>query len=250
MPTFRENAVVLKSKTLRDADRHYVLFTEGRGKMTVLAKGSRKGKSKMAPHLSPFGIVDVMIAKGRVIDRLAGASLVRPCRQIMQSLSRTALVQGFLLAVDALTKRDLPDERTFRLITEFLDAVNNGPEPEEGERGVAFDAAVGKLFDHLGFALELHECIRCRNPLVPVGNALNVHRGGIECADCRDSLATSISTEAIKALRFLRQEPIAYSALLRLSPQVRHEVSFLTDLLLSSQIESRFHALRYIRAVS
>lgn len=249
MPTFRENAVVLKTKALRDADRHYVLFTEGRGKVTVLAKGSRKGKSKMAPHLAPFGTVDVMIAKGRVIDRLAGASLVRPCREIMRSLQRTALAQGFLLAVDALTKRDLPDERTFRLIVEFLDAVDGGPEPEDGERGIAFDAGVAKLLDLLGFALELRECVRCRNPLVPDGNALNVLRGGMECASCRDPLATPVSTAAIKALRFFRQEPVASSALLALTPQVRREVSFLTDLLLSSQIENRFHALKYMRSV-
>lgn len=249
MPTFRENAVVLRTKTIRDADRHYVLFTEGRGKVTVLAKGSRKGKSKMAPHLSPFGIVDVMIAKGRVIDRLAGASLVRPCRDIMQSLQKTALAQGFLLAVDALVKRDLTDERTYRLITEFLDAVDTGPEPDDGERGIAFDAAIGKLFDQLGFALELRECVRCRNQLVPQGNALNVLRGGIECGDCRDPLATPVSTDAIKALRFFRQEPVAHSALLRLPPHVRREVSFLTDLLLSSQIENRFHALKYMRSV-
>ena len=249
MPTFRENAVVLRTKALRDADRHYVLFTEGHGKMTVLAKGSRKGKSKMAPHLASFGIVDVMIAKGRVIDRLAGASLVRPYKQLLRSLQRTALVQSFLLAVDSLTKRELPDERTFRLITEFLEAADNGPEPEEGERGMAFDAGIARLLDVLGFALELRECVRCRAALVPDGNALSVLRGGTECAACRNPLSTSVSSAAIKAMRFFRSEPIAAVALLRLSSGTRREIAFLTDLLLSSQIEHRFHALRYMKAV-
>lgn len=249
MPTFRENAVVLRTKALRDADRHYILFTETRGKMTVLAKGSRKGKSKMAPHLASFGVVDVMVAKARVIDRLAGASLVRPFKNLMRSLSRTALAQSFLLAVDSLTKRDLPDERTYRVITEFLEAVDIGPEPDLNERSLAFDAGVARLFDILGFALELHECVRCREPLVPDGNALNILRGGVECASCREPMATPVSSAAIKAMRFFRSEPVAATALLRLSPATRYEVGFLTDLLLSSQIEHRFHALRYMKSV-
>jgi DNA repair protein RecO (recombination protein O) len=249
MPTFRENAVVLRTKSLRDADRHYILFTESRGKMTVLAKGSRKGKSKMAPHLASFGIVDVMVAKGRVIDRLAGASLVRPYKNLMRSLPRTALAQSFLLAVDTLTKRDLPDERTFRIINEFLEAVDIGPEPEDNERSLAFDAGIARLLDTLGFALELRECVRCRAALVPDGNALNVLRGGVECANCREPLATPVSSAAIKAMRFFRTEPVAAVALLRLSPGTLREVGFLTDLLLSSQIEHRFHALRYMKAV-
>ncbi|MEY4723198.1 MAG: hypothetical protein RLZZ324_711 [Candidatus Parcubacteria bacterium] len=249
MATYRDQAVVLRSKTIRDADRHYVLFTRERGKVTVLAKGARKGKGKLGPHLSHFGVVDVMVAKGRVIDRLAGASLVQPHKGIILSLSRTALAQGFLLAVDALVRRDLPDERLYGLVCEFLDAIESGPEPMEGERGLAFDAGIARLFDLLGHGIELQECVRCRSTLVPEGNALNLHRGGMECASCRDPLATPISAETIKALRFFRSESVGMTAVLRLPLSVRREVGFVTDLLLSTQIENRFHALKYMKAV-
>lgn len=250
MPTSRENAVVLKAKTLRDADRHYTLFTERRGKIVVLAKGSRRSKSKMASHLSPFGVVDVMIAKGRIIDRLAGASLVKSCRAILSSLPRTSLAQGFLLAVDALTKRDLPDERTYRLIVEFLEAIDEGDEPSDMGRALAFDAGIARLLDGLGFGLELQECVSCREQLVPEGNALNVLRGGLECSGCRNPLSSPVSVDAIKTLRFFRREPISSAAFLRLSPQTGREVAFLTDLLLTSHLEGRFHALHYMKAVA
>jgi DNA repair protein RecO (recombination protein O) len=63
MATYRDKGIVLRSKTLRDADRHYVIFTERHGKVLILAKGSRRGKSKMSPHLGSFGVVDIMIAR-------------------------------------------------------------------------------------------------------------------------------------------------------------------------------------------
>ncbi len=250
MPTYRDRGVVLRTRTLRDADRHYIIYTETHGKIVVLAKGSRRGKSKMSPHLALFGVVDLMIAKGRVIDRLAGASLAKPYRSVITSLSKTALSQVFLHAVDALVKRELPDDRVFLLIEEFLHAIDSAPEPEQGSRGLAFDAAAARLLDLLGFALELRECVRCRTQLVPEGNSINFMLGGVECNNCRDPFSGEVSAEAIKAMRYFRTEPIAASASLRIPHSACREIIFLTDLLLTTHLEGRFHALNYLKAVS
>lgn len=250
MPTYRDQAIVLKTRPLRDADRHYALYTEAHGKVVVLAKGSRRGKSKLSPHLSSIGVVDVMIARGRVIDRLAGAGLVRPFRGIMDSLEKASLAQGFLLAVDALTKRELPDERIFRLLAEFLEAVEEAPVRHPGERDPLFDAGILKLMELLGVALDLRECVSCRNDLVPDGNALNVMAGGIECADCRHVAASTLSPEAIKALRFYCGGPVRAACSLQVPEATRREVGFVTDLLLTVHLEDRFDVLRYFKAVA
>lgn len=250
MATYRDKGIVLRTKALRDADRHYIVFTESHGKALLLAKGSRRGKSKMSPHLGSFGVVDLMVARGRIVDRLAGAGLVVPYRSIMASLEKTALAQGVLLAVDAMTKRELPEPRIFALLAEWLAALDAGPAPEPGRRHLLFDAAVGKLMEVLGFAIDLRACVRCRKPLVPEGNAVNVVAGGIECAACKDPAASPVSPEAIKALRFLRGEPFSSVPSLRLPSGVRREVGFITDLMLTTHLEERFAALHYLKAVA
>lgn len=250
MATYRDKGIVLRAKTLRDADRHYVVFTEGHGKVLLLAKGSRRGKSKMAPHLGSFGVVDLMVAKGRIVDRLAGAGLAVPYRTIIDSLEKTALAQGVLLAVDAMTKRELPEPRIFALLAEWMAALDASPAPDPGTRHLLFDAAITRLMAVLGFAIDLKSCVRCRRPLVPEGNAVNVIAGGIECAGCKDPGAASVSAEAIKALRFLRGEPFAAAPLLQLPPRVRREVGFITDLMLTTHLEERFSALHYLKAVA
>jgi len=250
MATYRDKGIVLRAKTLRDADRHYVVFTEGHGKVLLLAKGSRRGKSKMAPHLGSFGIVELMVAKGRIVDRLAGADLSVPYRSLMGSLEKTALSQGVLLAVDAMTKRELPEPRIFALLGEWLAALDASPAPDPGSRHLLFDAAIARLMAVLGFAIDLKSCVRCRRPLVPEGNAVNVLAGGIECGDCKDPGAASVSAEAIKALRFLRSEPFSAAPLLQLPPRARREVGFITDLMLTTHLEERFSALHYLKAVA
>lgn len=248
MPTFRDKGIVLRTKSLRDADRHYIVFTRDHGKVLLLAKGSRKGKSKMSPHLAGFGVVDVMVAKGKIVDRLAGADLTTAYRDVFGSLEKTALAQGVLLAVDAMTRRDLPDERIFALLTDWFDALNGSIVPVDA-RSPLFDAAVYRLMDLLGFGFDLHRCVQCRVALVPEGNAISAAHGGIECADCREPVSQPISAEAIKALRFLRGGPLQHVPLLRLEPRHRREVGFVTDLLLATHLEDRFSALRYLRAV-
>lgn len=249
MATYRDKGIVLRSRPLRDADRHYVLFTEQHGKILILAKGSRRGKSKMSPHLGSFGVTEIMVARGRVIDRLAGASLETSYRTIMESLEKTALAQGVLLAVDAMIKRELPDERLFALLTEFLAALDAADAPIPGRRHLLFDAVIGRLMESLGFAIDLHFCVRCRDPLVPDGNAINVLQGGIECRKCKDPVAARITGDAIKALRYLRYEPLMHAQLLGLTGSVRREVGFVTDLMLSTHLEERFGALQYLKAV-
>lgn len=249
MATYRDKGIVLRARPLRDADRHYVLFTEQHGKIVILAKGSRRGKSKMSPHLGSFGVVEIMVARGRMIGRLAGASLETPYRTIIDSLEKTALAQGVLLATDAMTKREMPDEHLFALLMEFLAALDAADAPQPGRRHLLFDAVVGRLMDTLGVAIDLHFCVRCRDPLVPEGNAINVLQGGIECRKCRDPVAAPISSDAIKALRFLRYEPLANAHLLGLAGTVRREVGFVTDLMLTTHLEERFGALHYLKAV-
>lgn len=249
MPTWRDNAIVLRKRTLRDADRHFVLFTEKHGKVVLLAKGSRGGKSKMAPHMSSFGVVEVMAAQGRLIDRLAGASLARPWAGIFASLPKMAVAQSFLLAVDALTKRDLPDERIFHLIAEFLEALDSAPDHQTGERTAIFDAGLLKLLALLGHALELDACTRCRRPAAPRGNALNLIAGGLECPLCRDPAAMSLSLPVIEALRLLRVRSLAETAITDHSA-VRAELLLISDLALAVQAEMRLPAMKYLRSMT
>jgi DNA repair protein RecO (recombination protein O) len=251
MATYRDKGFVLKVRGLRDADRHYAIFTRDHGKIVVLAKGSRKGSSKLSPHLGSFGMVDIMVARGRVIDRLAGASLVDRRPSILDSLEKTALLQSFLVAVDALTKRDLPDERVFLLIDEVQRALADATGAVVGSgRSLLFDAACARFLDILGFGVELGECVGCRAALVPDGNAMNIIRGGIECGDCRDAMAMAVSPDTIKALRYLRSAPLSTVTQLRMPARARHDVAFVTDLMLTHHLESRFAALHYLRQLS
>ena len=204
----------------------------------------------MAPHMASFGVVDLMIAQGRVIDRLAGASLSARFINLRDSLEKTALTQSMFLATDALTKQVLPDARIFALLQDFLGVLDTAGENTNSGRDLLFDAAAIKLLDLLGFGLELDVCVHCREKLVPQGNAIAILRGGVECLRCRDSMSMAVRGETIKVFRFFRHEPLRTIRILRLHPHIKREVTFIMDLLLTHHLEDRFTALHYLRAVT
>jgi DNA repair protein RecO (recombination protein O) len=257
MPTYRDRGFVLKSKTLRDADRHFIVYTENNGKIVLLAKGSRRGKSKMSPHMSSFGIVEIMVARGRLIDRLAGASLITSHHGILQSLTTISFAQSFLLLVDVLTKRELPEPKIFFLLKEFFDVLGQmdvcnamTEQTTRAKTALLFHAATAKLLDVLGFGLELQACVRCRGAISSTGNAMAILRGGVECAKCRESAAMDVSVSAITALRSFRDEKLALLAALPISSSTLRETGFIMELAALAHIENRFTALRYLHAVA
>ncbi|MDD5251957.1 MAG: DNA repair protein RecO, partial [Patescibacteria group bacterium] len=245
MPTYRDKGVVLKIQPLRDADRRYSLFTAEHGKIDLLAKGTRRGHSKMSPHLGTFGVVEVMVARGRRWDRLAGASLERSFSRLIESFPGTAAAQGFLLTVDALTRRELPDDRVFRLVVDYLEALD-GVASTDVERQL-YAGGVVKLLDLLGFAPEFDVCLRCRAVLVPDGNAVDFLRGGLLCTDCFTPEARPVSPNFIKAMRFLRREEFPAIAALRFDAYTASEIDQAIDTLLAIHAEDRLAAWDYVR---
>ena len=120
---------------------------------------------------------------------------------------------------------------------------------DNGSRSLVFDAAIARLLELLGFGVELATCVTCRTQLIPQGNAMNIIRGGVECGRCCEATAMAIAPETIKAMRFLRSEQLADIAQLGMPPRIRGDVAFITDLLLTHHLESRFSALYYLKQV-
>ncbi len=249
MPTYRDRGIVLKIRPTRDADRRYTVFTESHGKIDVLAVGTRRGRSKMSPHMGGLGVVELMVARGRRADRLAGASLARPFRGVMASLAKTSMTQSFLLLVDALTRRELPEERIFALLCEFLEAVDPAPEPARAARPAVFDAAAVKLLDILGFAPELGSCVACRRPLSPAeDDVVSVVRGGAVCRACREPASLTLTSGGLETLRRFRREPLAAFAAAEVPGSAG--VGPVTEALIGYHCEGRLPALNYLRAVA
>ncbi len=68
MPLYRDEAVVLRTHKLGEADRIVTMLSRSHGKIRAVAKGVRRTASKFGARLEPFMVVDVQCYEGRSLD--------------------------------------------------------------------------------------------------------------------------------------------------------------------------------------
>ena len=61
MPTYSDEAVVLRTQNLGEADRIVTLLTRRHGKVRAVARGVRRTSSKFGARLEPFSQVDLQV---------------------------------------------------------------------------------------------------------------------------------------------------------------------------------------------
>ena len=68
VPLYRDEAVVLRTHKLGEADRIVTMLSRSHGKIRAVAKGVRRTASKFGARLEPFMVVDVQCYEGRNLD--------------------------------------------------------------------------------------------------------------------------------------------------------------------------------------
>src|ERR1051325_1803430 len=71
--TYRDEAVVLRTHKLGEADRIVTMLSRQHGKIRAVAKGVRRTASKFGARLEPMMVADVQLYEGRSLDTVTQA---------------------------------------------------------------------------------------------------------------------------------------------------------------------------------
>ena len=66
--TYRDEAVVLRTHKLGEADRIVTMLSRQHGKIRAVAKGVRRTASRFGARLEPFMVADLQLYRGRSLD--------------------------------------------------------------------------------------------------------------------------------------------------------------------------------------
>lgn len=188
---YRDEAVVLRTYKLGEADRIVVLATAANGKVRAVAKGVRKTSSRFGSRLEPLSHVALQLYEGRNLDTITQAESLDTFRVIREDLDRYAGAIGVLEVIDQLSMEREVDPRRFAMLVGVLRTINDSDNP------LVVPAFYLKILAHEGFRPEVDECISCGtgDPLV----AMDLTMGGMLCPSCRQGRA--VSAEALRLLR-------------------------------------------------
>jgi len=211
--TYRLTGIVIRRRPLREADRLYTVYTRERGKVELLAQGTRKIQSKLSGTLEMLSVLNIQAARGKVMDRLTAAEAVESFPDIRTAPQMASALAAFALA-DDLTRGGEQEEALFGLLGDVCRAIGAAKEPAELERHL--DAFLWKLLPILGYRPELGHCLRCERTDDHIG--FDIHGGGVLCGGCfaaasSEGKSVRISSPTIEALRSIVLNPLGAAVL-------------------------------------
>ncbi len=157
-----------------------VLLSESRGKISAVAKGIRRTKSKFGARLEPFNLVDLLLYKGKTLDTITAVEIMDSFSGLRKDFEKTNLALAMLDLVDKLTIEEA-DKRVFDLLQSGLSTLSELKSNLDLFL-IAFDL---KLISLSGFMPTLSRCLICEVPLSQIEAVfLSPERGGVICQDC------------------------------------------------------------------
>jgi DNA repair protein RecO (recombination protein O) len=221
---FTTDALVIGSMRYREADRIVTLYTRDRGKVSAVAKGVRRTKSKVGGRLEPFSLVRMSLHAGRgTLYTVVGVETVRTFQGVRDELFRMEEGAHLLTAVRHLFPGEEASSPAFNLLVRGVARLADA-EDAAAASGVVLATRL-KLLVLLGYAPEVTQCARCgsEGPFYGFSPGL----GGVVCGDCAGTggaACFALSAGAIATLRSLCENTLADIRDLELDDRATAEV--------------------------
>jgi DNA repair protein RecO (recombination protein O) len=181
MPSYRAEAIVLRTHKLGEADRIITLLTRERGKIRAVAKGVRRTKSKFGARLEPFSRVDLLVFEGKSLDIITQAeSLNAYGQELALDYSLWTAGQTMLETADRLTPEDsISAESQYLLLVGALRTLVTG----EHAASLVLDAFLLRSLSMAGYSPTLSACVICG--VAGTQPFFHVSTGGALCVEHR-----------------------------------------------------------------
>lgn len=196
---YRDDAIVLRTHPLGEADRIITLLTRRHGKVRAVAKGVRRTGSRFGARLEPFGLVDVQLHTGKSLHTVTQVVTIESFAEgISSDYGRYTACSAMLETTDRLTDDVVdPNARQFLLLVGAMRTAAAGTIPPP----LVLDAFLLRTLAYAGWAPELRACAACG--AAGPHHAFDVSAGGLVCSACRRSGAVAVRQAAVEHLIFL-----------------------------------------------
>ena len=196
MGLYRDEAIVLRTQKLGEADRIITLLTRSSGRVRAVAKGVRRTTSRFGSRLEPFTHVDLQLAEGRSLDIVTQAETLDPFAGRMGASYECYTAGTVMLeTAERLVIEDKePALQQFLLLVGALRAMcDTGRPPHQ-----VLDSFLLRSLAVAGYAPTFEACARCG--LMGPHRSFSPAAGGMLCSTCRVPGAMNPSPEAVVLL--------------------------------------------------
>ncbi|WP_248926650.1 DNA repair protein RecO [Paenibacillus hamazuiensis] len=197
---YRVEGIVIRSMDYGEGNKIITLFSKEVGKVSVMARGAKKVKSRHAAAVQPFTHGYYTFFKGGSMGTLNDAEIIDSFHTLREELKLAA----YCSYLTELTDRMLEDQEAHGFLFEQLKAAFQSM-AEGKDADILVHIYEMKMLAFAGYSPELMQCVSCGEPSGEM--VFSVSMGGILCGRCKakDARAHVLSGGLLKLLRLFEK---------------------------------------------
>lgn len=169
--------IVLKTQDYGETHKIVTIFTKDVGKLSAIARGANRPKSRLSALSQLFIQADFLIYLTKGLSTVQQGQIVRSYREIREDIVKTAYASYIIELTDKLLDDKQPDLYIYNELEQTLTWIN-----EREDYMIPLMMYELKLFEKGGFAPVLDRCVNChRKGLL---TSFSIREGGILCDQC------------------------------------------------------------------
>jgi DNA repair protein RecO (recombination protein O) len=208
MPLHETDAFVLRTFSLKEADKVCLFFTREAGKLRGVAHGARRLRSRYGASLEPFTEVALVYfqKENKELVSLSNCEIISS--QFLDGTSSERLgVMHYLaeLVIEFIPDHE-PNARVYRLITATLEALRGSTDSQLLNLVRYFEVWMLRL---AGYFPDWKYCARCRRDLTAESSIWVTSDGAPQCAACSGMLGEELKHSEWKTIQEILTRPPA-----------------------------------------
>lgn len=248
MPIQKSEAIILRSRALRETSLILTFYTEDFGKINGIVRGVRGPRAQYgASRFEIFAHDEIVFYERKKSDifTVSQCDLIEFFNPIRQSLERLAYASYMAELLDSVTSLGDKNAEVFFLLLNSLKLLSG----ESSARRVARIFEI-KLLNLLGLMPTLESCANCGNK-TDMSAKFSVIQGGLICKDCfgMDKNAMSILPGTVKFIEHIRGSSFERVARLKVVASVGKELEAILRKFLDYHIERRLKSLEFLKEI-
>lgn len=216
---------IIKAVDYGETHKIVTIFSKKYGKISAIARGAKKMKSRMAAVTQPFIHGEFLIyINEKGLSTIQQGDVIDSLRSIREDIIKTAYAAYIGELTDKLMETFNPD---YYIYDQFLQTIKWIAENEEMEIAVMMYEL--KLFEKGGFAPIVDRCVRCgdQNNLI----SFSISEGGLLCNQCTYNNDDSINfrNSVAKLLHIFSKVGLERIGTVSIKPENQHLLRKILD---------------------
>lgn len=192
--TYKATGINLKTQEFGESDRLVTILTQEFGLIRAIAPGSRKHNSSLGGRSGMFVVNELLIAKGRSLDKITQAQTIKSYPGLAKNLGKLAASQYLAEIVLCQALSEQPQEELYKLLNEHLNRLEVLPAKDNKSVLAHLTQGLFHLLAIAGLTPQVQTCCLTGRTLTPDFTdprwraGFSINAGGTVCLQALEDL--------------------------------------------------------------